>query len=136
MLRKIIYAAVICLAAVACVKEEGDTGDNGADKMIEKEVLGLYVNGKDVLVYDRTLHQYAFNTKRNTFRIQNSAQNRLFVCEMSETPSVGKEVEVVITTKGISNFKDASIEMEVLKETDGRVWLYDSESKTGLVVMH
>ncbi len=136
MLRKMIYAMAVCFFAVACVNEQvPEDSSAGADNMKEKEELGLYNNGNDILVYDKEIHQYAFNTKRCTFRIQNAGQNRLMVCVFSEAPVVGRTVEAVITTKGLSNFKDTVIDMEVLKITDGKVWLYDAESKTGLVVM-
>lgn len=136
MFRRILLLGAVGLAMIACTgKEPGGNPSSEIDSMKEKTALGLYVGGNDTFVYDKTMHQYAFNSKRHTFRIQNSAQNRLVSCTLSGAPSVGGVVEVSITAKGVTNFSDVSLKMSVIKSEGDRLWLYDSESGTGLVII-
>lgn len=121
---------------MACTgKEPGESQSTEIDSMKEKSAPGLYVGGSETFVYDKTMHQYAFNSKRHTFRIQNSAQNRLVSCALSGAPSAGGVVEVSITAKGITNFSDVSLAMSVIKSEGEKWWLYDSESGTGLIII-
>lgn len=135
MLRKIIFAATLICIAASCKNEDIQENNAGADAFMKEETPGLYRNNENILVYDKDIYQYAFNTARHTFMIQNNAQNRYLRCCLDGTPTTDSPVNVEITTKGISNFDDTGLTMQVLKEENGKYWLYDSQSNTGIIII-
>ena len=135
MLQKMIFAAAMIFIAAACANEEIQEGDSGTDAFLKEDTPGLYQNSEHTLVYDKDIYQYAFNTKRHTFMIQNNAQSRYLRCSLEDAPVTDSPVNVEITTKGITGFEDTGLTMQTLKEENGKYWLYDPQSGTGLIII-
>lgn len=134
-MRKIILYSIFCLAAVACAKNELTEGSAESEAFKQETTPGLYRNSESILIYDKDVHQYAFNSKRHTFMIQNNAQSRYLICELSDAPETGNTVSVEFATKGISNFDAAQLDMQVIKTEAGRHWLFDQATGTGLLII-
>lgn len=134
MLKKIIFAALICLAATACKDNTSDDGPASSNPLLKKETLGIYSNDDNIFIYDADIHQYAYNTRRRTFRIQNTSQDRYMACRLSADPVVGNYLTVDVKTRGISSFPAQELEVQVLKRSQGKVWLWNAEKKAGFVI--
>lgn len=126
MFRKIICAVLLSTASAACSKSGTDGSDNPSNALLQKETYGIYA--------DDDIHQYAYNTGRHTFRIQNTAQDRYLTCELDTTPTASSTVNVRVKTQGISSFPSRELQMLVLKRADGKAWLWNEENRTGLVI--
>lgn len=133
MLRKILLASVVLLAAVACSKS-GTDGPVDTHALLEKDAPGVYRNDDNVFLYDEDIHQIAFNALRRTFRIQNTAQDRYLHCALDADPVVGQQVAIDVTTRSIASFPSQQLTAEVLRRDEGKVWLWDEQSGTGLVI--
>lgn len=134
MFRKIICAVLLSTASAACSKSGTDGSDNPSNALLQKETYGIYADDDDVFVYDNDIHQYAYNTGRHTFRIQNTAQDRYLTCELDNTPTASSTVNVRVKTQGISSYPSRELQMLVLKRADGKAWLWNEENRTGLVI--
>lgn len=133
MFRKIIISTIL-FGAMACTKNESDPADASANYILQKEVYGVYVEDNNVFVYDSDIYQYAYNTQRRTFRIQNTAQSRYLACELDADPVPDEVINVRVETMGISSFPTQELRMQVLKRADGLVWLWNNEDQTGFVI--
>lgn len=133
MFKKIIIC-IILFGAMACTKNESDPTDASANYILQKEIYGVYVGDNNVFVYDSDIYQYAYNTQRRTFRIQNTAQSRYLACELDADPVPDEVINVRVETMGISSFSTQELRMQVLKRTDGLVWLWNDENRVGLII--
>lgn len=132
MFKKIILTAAL-LAATAC--SESDTDKSGLSyALLKKEVLGVYDNDNSLFIYDNDIYQYAYNTRRHSFRIQNTSQSRYMACELEADPVVDKYVAMTVTTKGITSLPSQQLQVLVLKRSQGKVWLWNDEKKTGFII--
>lgn len=134
MLKKIIFAVLICLSATACKDNASDDDPASSHPLLKKETPGIYSNNDNIFIYDADIHQYAYNTRRRTFRLQNTSQDRYLACRLSAEPSVNSYVTIDVKTRGISSFPSQELEVRVLKRSQGKVWLWNDEKKTGFVI--
>lgn len=132
MFRRIIIAATI-LAGAAC-SESGTDKSGLSYALLQKEALGVYDNDNSLFVYDSDIYQYAYNTRRHSFRIQNTSQSRTMTCVLESAPQTDRYVGVKIETRGISSLPSRQIEALVLKQSQGKVWLWDEKTGTGLII--
>lgn len=134
MFRKTLLSALLLLAAAACSKDDTRPGENPANAFLQMQVPGVYEDDKTLFGYDSDLHQYAFNTGRRTFRIQNTKQDRMLLCTLGADPQPGARMTVAVETRAIASFPSQEIEMEVLRRTDGKVWLWNPKQRIGLLI--
>ncbi|WP_295957775.1 hypothetical protein [uncultured Alistipes sp.] len=132
MLKKIIFTVAVLVAATACKDNEVDAGHSYA--LLKKEVPGVYDNENNLFVYDNDIYQLAFNTRHRSFRIQNTSQSRYISCTLDAEPVVDKYVSVTVETHGISSFPSQEMQALVLKRDQGKVWLWNAETKIGLIL--
>lgn len=133
MFRRILILAMLLAAAAACSKS--DTDKSGLSyALLQKEALGVYENDNSLFIYDNDLYQYAYNTGRHSFRIQNTSQSRYMACMLEAAPMVDRHVAVTVETQGISSFPSQELQALVLKISQGKVWLWDEAKKTGLII--
>lgn len=133
MLKKINIFIAVAIALAAC-KDPGVDGGDKPHPLTAKEVLGVYNDSKNLFVYDDEMHQYAFNTQKRTFRIQNTAQDRYFSCKLDEQPVEKGVVIMQVDTKGISSLPKQELQLDVVKVSDGKVWLWEPNKKLGFVI--
>lgn len=123
------------LDSIGCLFEKRNRRfRQSVERPVAKETYGIYADDDNVFVYDNDIHQYAYNTGRHTFRIQNTAQDRYLTCELDTTPTASSTVNVRVKTQGISSFPSRELQMLVLKRADGKAWLWNEENRTGLVI--
>lgn len=97
-------------------------------------VPGVYENENSLFIYDNDLYQYAYNTSRHSFRIQNTSQSRYMACMLETAPVVDRYVKVTVETQGISSIPSQELQALVLKISQGKVWLWDETKNTGLII--
>lgn len=134
MFKKIIFAAMVCVAAIACKESGTDDSTPTSHALLNKQAPGIYDNDDNVFIYDEDIHQLAFNTQRHTFRIQNTAQDRYLICALDADPVANNRVTVDVKTRGISRFPSQTLQVQVLKRDQGKVWLWNEEKKAGFVI--
>lgn len=110
-----------------------DSDQKRAFLVSEKE--GYYRNDAAILLFDEELHQKVLNKKRRQFRIQSDTQNEFINIELEAFP---KSEGVHILTKFHYRKSDADLSMTILLEcsklTEEKMWLWNKESKIGLIV--
>ena len=127
MLRRILILTMLFAVVTACSKS--DTGKSGHSyALLQKDVPGVYE------IYDNDLYQYAYNTSRHSFRIQNTSQSRYMACMLETAPVVDRYVKVTVETQGISSIPSQELQALVLKISQGKVWLWDETKNTGLII--
>lgn len=126
---------MIVIAAAACKEDELAEGSPEAEAFKNETEAGIYQNSNNIFLYDKDVHQYAFNTQHHTFMIQNNAQSRYLICSLNDAPQTGNTVSVEFSTKGISNFDAAQLDMKVIKAENGKYWLFDQATGTGLLII-
>ena len=83
------------LFAVVTACSKSDTGKSGHSyALLQKDVPGVYENENSLFIYDNDLYQYAYNTSRHSFRIQNTSQSRYMACMLETAPVVDRYVKV------------------------------------------
>lgn len=94
---------------------------------------GLYVDGRQVFVFDESLHQTSLSD--NQFRIQTDAQDKYFNIKFVAIPSqIGQSTNATITANGLSNITNGPYLM-VLKKLDAdRLWLWIDSKKLGAII--
>ncbi len=111
-----------------------------ADRFLEKRTPGL-VKGKNYkLLYNESAWQTMRNKQRMVLCIQRDDQSSYLHLKV-EPGSLGNTqddhtVNVVLSYKTDVNGQEISeaLEMEVLKSQDMQVWLWNEESKTGVIM--
>lgn len=134
MFKKIIFAALFCLTVTACKDNAAGDDPTTSNPLLKKETPGIYSDNDNIFIYDADIHQYAYNTGRRTFRIQNTSQDRYMACRLNAVPVVNEYVTIDVKTRGISSFPAQELEVQVLKISQGKAWLWNAEKKTGFVI--
>lgn len=129
----ILTAIIAAVSAVSCNKS--DILTPAAQAFAQQQNLGLYGDNITYLQYRKYTHQYSRNVSGTKFRMQTSDLNTYFACTFSEKPAKGRSIEVSIKTNGIAGNPELSDTYSVIKEQDGKFWLWNEERATGLVIM-
>lgn len=133
MFRRTLILTMLFAVVTACSKS--DTDKSGLSyALLQKEALGVYENDNSLFIYDDDLYQYAYNTSRHSFRIQNTSQSRYMACMLKTAPVVDRYVKVTVETQGISSIPSQELQALVLKISQGKVWLWDETKNTGLII--
>ena len=133
MLRRILILTMLFAVVTACSKSDTDKSGHSY-ALLQKDVPGVYENENSLFIYDNDLYQYASNTSRHSFRIQNTSQSRYMACMLETAPVVDRYVKVTVETQGISSIPSQELQALVLKISQGKVWLWDETKNTGLII--
>lgn len=72
----------------ACSKDENDLYKEERSSLLSSTQIGIYQNGKALLLFDKQTHQYYCNPSQKLFRIQD-AQGKQYHGSSTECPSLG-----------------------------------------------
>lgn len=72
----------------ACSKDENDLYKEERSSLLSSTQIGIYQNGKALLLFDKQAHQYYCNPSQKLFRIQD-AQGKQYHSSSTECPSLG-----------------------------------------------
>lgn len=135
MLKKILYTALLSLVMIGCKKKEViQTPDKELAQFLTNNTEGMYLNSVPVLEFDEDLHQVSVSSL--TYRIQTDAQDTFLHCTLSAKPVNIKDAnEITVTLKIDGNAKTTKHNVTLEKNSDKKLWLWESSSKTGFIVM-
>lgn len=135
----ILSFAAVLSAAVSC-NEKPHGMSVEANRFLDKREPGL-VKGKNYkIVYTESSWQMVRNQMRNVLRLQSDGQQAYLNMKMEEKSVQGTQeeykVNVVLTYRTGKNAPEIteSLEMEILKSHQMRMWLWNEEQKTGVIV--
>ena len=109
MLRRILILTMLFAVVTACSKSDTDKSGHSY-ALLQKDVPGVYENENSLFIYDNDLYQYAYNTSRHSFRIQNTSQSRYMACMLETAPVVDRYVKVTVETQGISSIPSQELQ--------------------------
>lgn len=123
------------LLLVGCSKDNGGSGKDMSETFLKKEEPGMFGYGGYLFKYNKESCQVAVNVKKRQIRLQNdehtSYVNVLFPPQPLQPDAV---VTLRLTYKLGGDEICSDMEMQLLKESDGKMWLWNSASGTGLVL--
>lgn len=123
---------VLILALTSCREVVIDSPEK--DKFLTFTDIGFYPEGEPRFTFNENIHQKCINPTRGTFRIQTNLQDTCLHIAIEDHPYEGgmvmSELDYFDTGTRISD----QFELECSKKTDGKMWLWDGYTKTGLII--
>lgn len=99
----------------------------------QSKATGIYVDGRQTLVYDPLVHQTA--QRGNSFRLQTDDQSVYWSVLLEQIPTANAPItRGTIHTRGVSDVKDDTYSFQWIEERDGKMWLWCDEEKIGLII--
>lgn len=120
-------------AVLSCRKVVIDSQEK--EQFLIHSEIGFYPEGTPRFIYDESTHQMCTNPSRGQFRIQTSSQDTCLNIVMEKNNL--SEGETVLSQLDYydDNLKTSDqIELECSKKDDGKMWLWDGYTKTGLII--
>lgn len=135
---QMILAFIICvftlISAPSCIREvEIDSVEKGL--FVESTQVGLYKDGKELLIYEEKIHQLSINSKRRIIRFQNDDQSTYCHLELETIPrSKGVNILATIAINMDDKKEDYTILLECSQIEGGNMWLWNKENKLGFII--
>lgn len=132
ILIQVMMIPVVILALTSCREVEIDSPEK--DKFLTFTNIGFYPKGEPRFTYNENIHQRCVNPTRGTYRIQTDVQDTCLHITLDDNPYEGEMVMSEL------NYFDTGIrisdqfEFECSRKTDGKMWLWDGYTKTGLII--
>lgn len=110
--------------------------DSLEKKLFLDEVqIGCFKDGHDYLVYNEAIHQLCINPRRHTFRLQSDNQEEYYHIDMESYPRyIGVSVIMTLDMCKGRESRNYTLLFECSKIEDGLIWLWNKESKLGIIV--
>jgi len=131
-----ISASLLCLLTLitGCRKVEIDSSEKQV--FLNHSAIGFYPGGVPRFTYQENIHQTCSNPSRHLFRIQTNIQDTCMNIALENRPSF--EGNMVMSDL---DYYDAGIrvtdkfEFECSRISDGKMWLWDGYTKTGVIIL-
>lgn len=120
------------LTSISCRKVVIDSKEK--EKFLTFTEMGFYPEGEPRFTYDENNHQKCINQTRGTFRIQTNTQDTCLHVALDSDPYEGEMVMSELDYSDSEIRISDQFEFECSKKTDGKMWLWDGYTKTGLIV--
>lgn len=102
---------------------------------LEETQIGCFKDGHDYLVYSEAEHQLCINPRRHTFRIQSDNQFEYCHVDMESYPRyIGLSVILVLDICRENESVNYTLLFECSKIENGLIWLWNKESKLGIIL--
>ena len=133
-------AAAAVLAVTAGLLVCGcDPHGMSVEQFSSTEKISLQVKGSVMLEYSPERHQLGFNPGKCEFRVHDDNMADYFILTCRTMPTaVGQTVTadlVYTTADDVATRRELEFEVTDMDEGDGRIWLWCSKAKIGIVVM-
>ena len=131
-----LYILINMLLLFSCDKKEGPEKRADVGYFMKQGDIGLYVAGEQAFSYTDTECQLAMNELRKMVRMQTDWQERYvnMVFSALPLPEEGAAVQVKIHYKAENDEREISLDMVTVKKSEGNYWLWNEESKTGIIL--
>ncbi len=110
------------------------------DSMQKRDFLssdrpGYYLDGKPMFLLSDSLHQVCNNHSRKLFRVQTNEQDTSLNVILESIPNnIGVHILTTVTYLDPSNKSTNKIMMECSQMTEERVWFWDPQTYTGIIL--
>lgn len=120
----------------SCKGNEEPEHKNGMAYFLLQREMGVYVDGTQVVKYDEYESQIAYNVARRIFRFQTNDQGVYAHLVLSQLPVPDENVpvEVALNYKTGQETRSMQCLMKVAKVEGNLCWLWEEESKTGVIL--
>lgn len=120
------------LFLAACNGNEKPSGD--IYYFLKQTNPGLYVSGNNLFEYNEKECQWAYNKTRKVVRLQKDDQSYYVNMVFSSWPDLlNEDIDVEIDYKTGSQQRKTSFVMILLKSEYGKNWLWNDQTKTGVI---
>lgn len=134
MVKRIAFPLIIAVLMLSgCVKTRKFTGE--LKSFLENTAVGVYTLDRTSFKYDESVCQTVVNEGRKTVRLQRddnsvSVNIRFSTFDFSANTGVRMTIEFVSMT-----YKDSyTINAELVKALDGKLWFWSNERQTGILL--
>lgn len=130
---KVIYVLLVCLLAfVSCAETEYAENGVGKKNITGYTEIGFYSLDGVCTFTEQEQVQAALNSKRMTYRLQNSDQSKYIHVKFAGNPAtIGQKIKTEFSFQGVSFLKE-EMEMEVVRIEGEKVWL--SGDNVGVII--
>lgn len=129
----ILFTSIIALIALAGCSENEETISGQQTVFSDLKEIGIYIDGKAIISFDKYSHQTSRNAAGTLFRIQKDNLTKVAECRFSDNPSHSKETEVAVTFTGISADNISGL-FKVIKYENAKCYLWNAENNCGLII--
>lgn len=128
------YILLLCCASIisACSSSD-DSYKEARNNLSASTQTGIYRDGKVLLLFDKTVHQYYCNPTQKLFRIQDSQGNSYTTLQLDALPSQQTKTNGKI--EGNMGINIGNIpQLYLLKSSNEFIWLWSDEIGMGLIL--
>lgn len=131
-----LYSYIIVLLVFllsSCNRDNSNSSDEELLFLNEPDI-GLFSAKKYLVRYNVMDFQIAVNRGRKAIRIQNDIQNEYFNVDFKYIPNRGSNSSAYVYCHSTSFQGSLQLSLEVIRRTSDRVWLWDSDKNTGIIL--
>lgn len=132
-----LYIILHLFFLFSCDGREGPEKETDITYFIKQTDAGLYVKGACLFRYTDTECQTALNAFRKMVRMQTDWQERYVNILFSSLPlpeEGAAAVQVKVLYKTEEEQGEVSLPMVTVKKRDGTYWLWNDDSRTGIIL--
>lgn len=134
---KYLLALAVSLLFCGCGSDDSDKLDPTIraerNALLASTQYGIYQEGRDSFVFNKTLHQLYVNPSKRIYRIQTDNAARYAELTLAETPTAKKGAAGTLT-QNVGLTTVTLDEIILLKADDERLWLWCDNAHTGFIV--
>ena len=133
MKNKIILLAFMAALLFSC-EEKQPVISPEQNSFMEKVDDGLVIGTAYKLKFNELTHQMSVNSQRKIYRLQSDNQSEYFVAKYSQSSTnIGEVLPITIESYN-GTLTSESLDMEVVKMVGMRLWLWNNEKQTGVII--
>ena len=117
----------------ACSKDENDLYKEERSSLLSSTQIGIYQNGKALLLFDKQAHQYYCNPSQKLFRIQDAQGKQYTALQLNALPSGQERTDGKV--EGNMGIKlDGITQLYILQSDEQFVWLWSDDICIGFIL--
>ena len=128
-------AVAFALSTICCCSKSENGGVAGLEEFMERSDCGLYSHGGFLFRYNKVNCQLSINLMRKQIRMQSDDQTDYINMQFIMLPSPSVESTDVTLTYKLGNEEIVnSCNMEIVKLTGDKIWLWDKKGHLGIII--
>ena len=133
MSKRFLILTLLILLVTSCVKVRTPHSVD-EENFCNYSELGIYNEGKPLMVYDELTHQLSINPQRREFRLQNDEQDLFFALTVLSPLRFGEIIncELHLKTQRVDN--QYNLECDIVKVQNNKYWIWNEEYKSGVII--
>lgn len=116
----------------ACSKDENDLYKEERNSLLSSTQIGIYQNGKALLLFDKQAHQYYCNPSQSSFAYR--MRKEAIHSSSTECPSSGQERTDGKVEGNMGIKLDGITQLYILQSDEQFVWLWSDDTCIGFIL--